>query len=376
MTANVDSTSPPFIVHTESSRSWGGQEMRVLTELREMRRRGCRVALVTRDKAEITERAQEEAIDVHEVQSFSMFNPLVWWRVWRLIRQLKPDVLNAHSARDSWVAASLARLAGVPLVLRTRHIAAPISSALSFRFPHEILACSAAIAQQLISQKVSQDKIAVVPTGNDPKRYCYSAEKRQLARRKYHVSDDEVLLGNVGFLRDYKGQNFILEVLAELPPTYKVMLVGKGDEWDNLHAQARQLGIEERVIFCGHQEKTEDFYSAFDLFFFSSYAAEGVAQALVQALLSGLPILACRLPSTEEVLAHLDDCLLVGYGDVAEALQLVKSLTIKPGRDPEKMAKRHQLVAARYGLPVMMQLLEQVYAQFGVTLPSTKGNNS
>lgn len=62
--------SAPFIVHTEASRSWGGQEIRVLTELLAMRARGCRVALLATAGAPLAERAAAAGIAVHELPGF------------------------------------------------------------------------------------------------------------------------------------------------------------------------------------------------------------------------------------------------------------------------------------------------------------------
>ena len=63
----ANQNNPPLIVHSDSSRAWGGQEIRVLTELREMRRRGCRVALIARVNAPLVQRCKDAAIAVYQV---------------------------------------------------------------------------------------------------------------------------------------------------------------------------------------------------------------------------------------------------------------------------------------------------------------------
>lgn len=361
--------NPPLIVHTEDSRAWGGQEMRVLAELRAMRARGCRVALIARDDAPLAQRCMAAGLAVYQVPDFNKFKPGSWLLLHQLIRRIRPTVLNTHSSGDSWMAAPLARLSGVPLVLRTRHVSAPVSSTLSYRFAHAILACSDAIAAQLSAQGLPREAIAVVPTGNDAARFRFSESRRQELRHRYALEETDILIGTVGFLRDYKGHAFILDTLAGLGPEYKALLVGDGELRHALQEQARQLGMAERVFFAGHQERPEDYYHAFDLFFFSSYAAEGVSQALVQALLNGLPVLACRLPSNEEVLQGVETCRLVAYGDVAAAREALSGLAARARREPERMQAQHEHIAARYGLPAMMARIEALYTRYGVSLP-------
>ena len=251
--------NPPLIVHTDSSRAWGGQEIRVLTELREMRARGCRVALIARVNAPLVQRCKDAAVAVYQVPDFNKLKPATWLLLRQLIRRLRPTVLNTHSSEDSWIAALLARRAAVPLVLRTRHVAAPVSSTLSYRFPHAILACSGAIASQLISQGLPENKISVVASGNDAARFQFSKTWRQEVRSRYSLDEGHVLIGNVGFLRDYKGHAFILDTQASLGPQYKVMLVGDGELRASLQEQSKRLSLADRVIFAGHQERPEEY---------------------------------------------------------------------------------------------------------------------
>ncbi|NLZ16664.1 MAG: glycosyltransferase [Desulfobulbaceae bacterium] len=362
--------NPPLIIHTDASRSWGGQEMRVLTELREMRARGCRVALITKVNAALVQRCMRAAIPVYQVPDFNKLNPGSWLLLRQLIRRLKPTVLNTHSSEDSWMAAPLARRAGVQLVLRTRHVSAPVSSIFSYRFPHAILACSEAIAAQLASQGIARKRISVVPTGNDAARFQFSTVRRNELRSRYGLNESDIIIGNVGFFRDYKGHAFILDTLAALEPKYKVMLVGDGELRPALEEQTKRLGLDERIIFAGHQEEPEGFYNAFDLFFFASYAAEGVSQSLVQALLNGLPVVSSSLPSNEEVLEGVINSRLVQYGDVAAAAEALGALAALPRRDPQAMAVQYVTINARYGLATMVERLAAVYARYGVILPS------
>jgi hypothetical protein len=120
------------------------------------------------------------------------------------------------------------------------------------------------------------------------------------------------------------------------------------------------------VIFAGHQEHPEIFFSAFDLCFFSSYEAEGISQSLIQSLLNGLPVLACRIPSTMEPLSYIENYRVVDYDDVPAACQGLTALAGVPLRQPEVMQRQQQIIADRYGLQGMVKTLVTTYAQHGV----------
>jgi len=365
----MNNRMPPLIVHTEASRAWGGQEIRTLTELREMRRLGFRVALIVPSDSELAKRAVAEGLPVHGLDSFAKFSLRSWLELFRLIRALRPTVVNTHSSEDSWVAGAMARLCRVPLVIRTRHVLVPVSSTLSYTFPHVIFTCSGAIADQLTASGIPSAKMVTLSTGNDETRFLFSPEDRYAVRQQYKVGEQEILVGNVGFLRHYKGHRFILKTAAAMPAHYRFMIVGDGGELPMLRTLAQELGVEDRVIFAGHQEQPEHFFSAFDLCFFSSYTSEGVSQSLIQSLLNGLPVLACRIPSSMEPLQLVEDCRLVDYDDVPAACRGLEELANLPLRDPERMARQHQRIAAQYGLGNMMRILLATYARHGIYPP-------
>lgn len=356
----------PLVVHTDGSRGWGGQEIRTLTELREMRRLGFRVGLIVPAHSELAKRATAEGIPVHAVASFAKLNLRSWLELYRIIRAIKPTVLNTHSSEDSWMAGALGRLLRVPLVIRTRHVLASISSAFSYNFFYQVIfTCSSAIAEQLVVQGVKPDKTVVLSTGSDENRFVFSQDNRQRIRKTYGIGDHEIVVGNVGFLRHYKGHPFIVKTAAAAPAHYKFIIVG-GGELASLQTLARELGVADRVIFAGHQEHPEHFYSAFDILFFASYESEGVSQALIQGLLNGLPVLACPIPSTMEPLGLVEAYRLVEYDDAPAACQRLAELASLPRRDPERMARQHQVIAERYGLQGMVHKLVATYDRYGI----------
>lgn len=265
------------------------------------------------------------------------------------------------------MAGCAAKLCGVPLIVRTRHVLASISSAVSYNlFPDVIFACSEAIGHQLIEQGVAADKITVQSTGIDENRFQFSAVHRQRIRQQFNIREDDILVGNVAFLRHYKGHPFIIKTAAAMPSQYKFMIVGGGSDRKLLEEQIRDLGVADRFIITGHQEHPEEYFPAFDLIFFSSYEAEGVSQSFVQGLLYGLPLLVVRTPSILEPLQYVTNYRLIDYDDddaACDGLRELSSLA-KPERQAVE-AQRHA-VSSHYGLRAMMDNILRTYDRHGV----------
>jgi len=358
---------PPLIVHTDWSCAWGGQEIRTLTELRAMKQHGFQVGLIVREGAELATRARAEGIPVYFVDFSSKFNVSAWRDLYRLIKRLEPAVINTHSSEDSWMAGCVARMCHVPLVIRTRHVLAPISSSLSYNlFSDVIFACSESIGKQLSTQRVSRKKIIVQSTGIDEQRFQFSESDRQKVRKRYNISDQDVLVGNVAFLRHYKGHDFIVRTASAMPEHFKFMIVGGGDDRPLLEETIERAGVQDRFILTGHREDPERFFSAMDIIFFSSYEGEGISQSFIQGLLCGLPLLTCRTPSIMEPLEHVRKFEVVDYDDTQAAKRGLLELAHDLKRDEKQIARQRQAIVEKYGMGKMIKTILRVYDEHGV----------
>ena len=364
-------SAAPLIIHTDWSRDFGGQEIRTLTELGEMRKLGFRTGLLVPPDSELARRAASQGIPVYHTEFKNKFHIPSWLTLFRTLRAIRPAVVNTHSSEDSWMAGCAARLCRVPLITRTRHVLAPISSSVSYNlFPHVIFACSKAIRRQLIEGGVRADKIVVQPTGIDEHRFRFSASDRHTIRSRYNIRDDDILVGNVAFIRHYKGHSFIVRTARRMPPHYKFMIVGGGRDKPLLEKEIRQAGVADRFILTGHQEQPEHYFSAFDIIFSASYETEGISQAFIQGLLYGIPLLVCRTPSLLEPLEHVHTFILIDYNDQEAACQGLLQLAKHIGRDETMVERQRAALLPHYGLHAMITNILHIYGKHGICPPA------
>lgn len=351
----------PLIVHSECSMGWGGQEIRVLEELLGMQAYGYATALLAPTGSTLYRRASEHGIAVYPVNTFFKLNPQAWLTTFRHLRHLKPTVVNTHSSEDSWVAGAVARLLGTPLVVRTRHVSTPVSSLFSYRtFPHLILTTSKSITDEFIAKGFDARAVITMPTGIDTERFRFSPQHRATTRQRLGIGDSEILVGNICVLRSWKGLDFFVQVAARLPEPFRFLLVGDGPRRQHLQEEAKRLKVEDRLLFAGHQEKVEHYFSALDILLYTSYASEGVPQSLLQAVCSGLPVVAVKLPSIAETLAGIDHVRWIEYGKVEQAAEAVlqhRELVDVPREDPPDAWRE------TYGLEAMLARLDTIYRQ-------------
>lgn len=357
-----------FIVHTEASLGWGGQEIRVLGEMAGMQARGHRVLLFCPAEARIFAAAQARGIPVEALP----IGTKRWSGMRALRRRLqvqRPDLVVTHSSADSWLTALATRFwRAAPPAVRLRHISAPVGRNAVTRWLYGRAAAHVVTTGERLRRQLIDDlglppsHVTSVPTGID--LASYPPRQRGAARRELGLAEDGQIVGIIATLRSWKGHRYLLDAFAQLDDKHaRLLIVGDGPGRDNLQRQAADLGIAERVTMPGNQADVAPWLAALDVFVLPSYANEGVPQAIMQAQASGLPVISTPVGSIPEIIADGVTGMLIPPRDVA-ALKAALSALL---RDE---ALRRRLGAAalaqareRFAASRMLDQMEAIFRQ-------------
>jgi glycosyltransferase involved in cell wall biosynthesis len=353
------------IVHTESSLGWGGQEIRVLSEAQGLARRGHEVKLVCPPQARIHAEApgwglEPIALPIAE-KGFGAFRSLRDW-----LKKNACDVMSTHSSTDAWMTALALASLGRPVpMVRTRHISAPVPRNPLSRWLYasasaRIVTTGEALKKELVERNgFDAAKIESVPTGIDAQRFRPGA--KLAARHALGLPGSRTLVGIVATLRSWKGHRFLVEAFVGLPASAGLVIVGDGPQRAALEALVTELRLGERTVFAGNQRDVLPWLQALDLFALPSYANEGVPQALVQAMLVGLPCVTTHVGSIAELAQHEATALVVPPQDAGALRAALQRLLADPGLAGRlgEAARRH--CAEHYSYEVMLDRMEAVY---------------
>jgi len=325
------------ILHTEASCGWGGQELRILSESTGMIARGHRVTLACPPQATIAGEAAKAGLAVIPL-------PIAKKRlagllaVRRLLASGGFDVVNTHSSTDAWlVALASASLHGAPPMVRTRHISAPIAATPTNRWLYArasgfVVTTGEALREDVIRRTgCAPGRVASIPTGIDDRRFAPG--DRDAARRALGLPTTRTIVGIVATLRSWKGHRFLVDAIRALDdPSLLLVIVGDGPQQEPLAQQVAAAGLQDRVMLAGRRDDVPDWLRAFDLFALPSYANEGVPQALVQAMLCGLPCVTTSAGAIPEVAIDARTAVIVPQQDVGALAQAIASLVADPAR--------------------------------------------
>jgi len=239
----------------------------------------------------------------------------------RFLGTHKYDVIHIHSGSNSMLGmyARLAKYAGIGRIIvhshctgipGWKHFAAKLATSYSLRkFPDVYCACSREAGEWRFPADICRNKLHVINNGIDIERFRYNEEVRESMRAKLGISDDEILIGNVGRLTYQKNQSFLIDVLGDLADPgqspYRLILIGEGEDHEALVQKINDLGLScnapgvgdegrtgtgkrtNMVIFAGTVGNVQDYLQAIDVLVLPS-RYEGLAIAAVEAQAAGL----------------------------------------------------------------------------------------
>ena len=288
----------------------------------------------------------------------------------RLLRRERPDIVHTHSWGTLCEGLIAARIAGVPRVVHGEHGTMEMRSwnlrvqRLAWERADCVLSVSSRLAEKMAhAVRYPVDRIRVIRNGLDTTRF--SPARREAARRRLGIAPDALVIGTVGRLVPVKDQAGLLRALALLKAQhtkFRAVIAGDGPLRTDLVALAASLGLDDRVEFIGERTDVEDVLASFDIFVLSS-VSEGLSNTILEAMASGVPVIATRVGGAEELVDDGRTGLLIQPSSVEQLAEALHRLALSLS-EREEMGRAGRLRAEHaFALPVMLAGYESLYRE-------------
>ena len=358
------------IVHTEASCGWGGQELRILSEAAGLIGRGHQVTLLCAEESNIFREASRHGVPAVALPiARKRLGGLLALRRWLTTHPV--DVVNTHSSTDTWLTAlACASLRRPPPIVRTRHISAPIPKNAASRWLYSsatrhVVTTGEALRRQLIEENgMAPAQVTSVPTGIDPVRFApLDQDAKAALRRTLGLDPAGCYIGIVATLRSWKGHVHLLEAFATFDrPGWRLLIVGNGPQREALERLVAELGLGDKAMLVGQQDRPEHWLQALDIFCLPSYANEGVPQAVLQAMLTALPIVTTPIGAITEAVTHDRTGLIVPPRNPAVLAAAFLRLADDPAFAARLGQAAHCDAQARFTREGMLDRMERIFA--------------
>lgn len=355
------------IAHAETSLGWGGQEIRILTEMTVLRARGHHLMLAAPERSRVFAQARAVGFPVCALGEGKMSFPLSVVRLCRFLQREQVDILNPHSSRDGWIAGLAGRLAGVPFIVRSRHFDVPIASPAFSRLVYTALADHLITTSPKITAQfqavfgLPDRRVSTVPTGIDPDVFSRTGAKASLS-----VPTDQVgwpLIGMVAVLRTAKGHVTLVQAARRLHDAglpVRLVFVGDGPSRRPIDEQIVRQKLEHCVQFLGHREDVPDLLRRLDLLAIPS-THEGIPQIALQALATEVPVVGSNVGGIPSVIEDGRTGRLFPAGNDAALAEAIRAALTETAATRAMTAEGRRRVVERHSMTVMADALEAIY---------------
>lgn len=321
-----------FSLHIDTARTWRGGQNQVLVTVMGLRALGHRTMLVANPGGVLRQRAKE-GLDLLPLAPRTEMDLNAAWRLSRIIKQLRPDVLHAHDPHGVAMAALAlsmsTQLAKPPLVAARRvdfHLRGNALSRWKYRQVDCFICASSTIRQMLIADGVPDVRAVVVHEGIDL-GHIEAAPPANLHEDLW-LPHNAPIVGNVAALVAHKGQRHLIEsALLVLPqvPDARFVIAGEGELRPALERQIKEHHLEKHVLLAGFRPDVLSLHKAFDIFVMSSIT-EGLGTSLLDAMACGKPIVATTAGGIPEVVVDGETGFLVAPRDHEGMARAIVSL--------------------------------------------------
>jgi glycosyltransferase involved in cell wall biosynthesis len=325
-----------FSLHIDTARTWrGGQNQALLTVLG-LRALGHRTVLVCHPDGELRRRASEGG-NLIALAPRTELDLSAAWRLSRIIRQERPDVVHAHDPHGVALAStalSLGRFADPPVFVASRRVDFRLKrnafSRWKYRQVDAFLCASAAIRQMLVAGGVEPARAVTVHEGIDIE-HVDAADPADV-HATFWLPHDAPVVGNVGALVTHKGQRYLVEAAAlvlQRVPDARFVILGEGELRSLLEQLVRRHHLEKHVLLPGFRPDVLSLLKGFDVFAMSSIT-EGLGTSLLDAMACRKAIVATRAGGIPEVVADMETGFLVPTRDPAALADRIVRLLEDP----------------------------------------------
>ncbi len=352
-------------MHTESSLGWGGQEMRILREMRNLDRETFLPLLACQPNSGIAGKAKEQGAAVDFVKIRGNIDPLAIFQFIRLFRLRSVDIVHTHSNADSWNAALAARfLRHRPRVIRTRHLSASFNNRVIYSFMADRVVTTGEYTRTyMIREKgIDPERVVAIPSGIDLTRFDPVATQGNL-RGELGIGADTPVFGSASVFRRKKGYDFLLAAtprILSVHPSAKLLLVGEGPQEKNLRRRIEELRIEGAVILPGFREDMPRVLNTMDIFVFPTLE-EAFPNAIMEAMAMKRPVVASRVGGVPDIVHDGETGYLVEPGDPSAIAEKVSTLLQNQSLREKIGEEGRRFVEKNCSHNIMVHRLEGVY---------------
>ncbi|WP_394778178.1 TIGR03088 family PEP-CTERM/XrtA system glycosyltransferase [Undibacterium sp.] len=368
----------PLVVHLVYRLDFGGLETVLAECVNRMPADKYRHAIVClTDYTAFSQKITRPGVEIHALHKPAGLGLGTHVKLWKLLRKLRPTILHTYNLAAIEYSFTAA-MAGVPVRIHAEH-GRDLSDPQGKNPKHNMLRrllipfidCYVPVSRDLRQWLkdvigVPEDKNLLINNGVDTAHFV-PAVSATAAMADTEAAASPFVVGTVGRVQDIKNHKGLviafqrlLELLPEHKDTLRLQIVGDGPLMAQLQEQVQAAGLADHIWLAGARSDIAELMRGFSVFVLPSFA-EGTPVTLLEAMSSGLPVIASAVGGIPDVVSEQHTGMLVQATDYEAIAAALADYYRQPQRMAAHGAAGRLLVEQRYSIAAMLQNYTKLY---------------
>ncbi|WP_138435100.1 glycosyltransferase family 4 protein [Marinobacter shengliensis] len=302
------------------------------------------------------------------------------FRLWRFIREARPDVIQTWMYHADLLGGLLGRLAGVRSIVwgirnsdlepgkssRSTILVAKLCARISFWLPARIAVCAERAAEIHARIGYCTGKMTVIPNGYDLANFKPLPSSAKTIRQEFQIPASDVLIGMVARFDPFKDHGNLISALAQLDErgvNFRCLLVGDGMDSGNteLLRLIEEAGLEKRIILTGRRADIPVVMNALDLHVLSSLS-EAFPNVVAEAMACGTPCVSTDVGDASLIVGDTGWIVPPGNSDkLAAALQVATNEIVETEAWQKRKAAARTRIENKFSLEGMIKSFDSLW---------------
>ncbi|MCC7087169.1 MAG: glycosyltransferase family 4 protein [Pirellulales bacterium] len=296
----------------------------------------------------------------------------IFWKLLNLCRQHRVGIWHAHDYKSNLFGLMLKPFWSMKLVTTVHGWGASGRRTSSYyqldrhllRYYERVICVSEDLVKECLEYKVPSDRCILVHNAIDTGEFKVQRDKR-IAKQQAGIDPNRFMIGAVGRLAPEKAFDLLIHSIDQLlkeGQNVGLIIVGEGAERSQLEALIGQLDRGDRVKLLGFQRDVIPVYRMMDAFALSSLR-EGLPNVVLEALATGVPVVASRIAGVPRLIQDGCTGLLIDPGNTEQLTTALRQMILDPGLCDRLAVAGRKVVEARFSFEFRMEKIRNIYEQ-------------
>jgi len=331
------------IIHLIQSLDNGGCENMLLRTLPLLSNFNHILVTLKKD-GELAEKFKNKGFEIININQASLFNLVCYFRLIKIIKKINPDIVITYLFHADMIGRLFVqpfiKVSVIPFLRTTynheKYKFARLTEKLTKCFVKQYLANSESVKNFYVEGiGVAKEKITVIPNGIDVDFYD-NIKRDENFRESLGIKKEDLAIICVANLHINKGHKYLLEAFEKLHSPLlsqgggsrgglKLLLVGDGDEKENLLKQSENYESKNNILFLGKRNDVPKLLKISDIFVLPTLF-EGMSNAIMEAMACELPIITTGIPENQELIENNKTGILIAKENSNEIIKVIRKI--------------------------------------------------